>query len=105
MSLKYKKKDFEKVEKYYNNKMNILCNLTNNIMKTLKDNNNINNKYINKLQILDNTIELLEAQLNEIKKLNIINNFNQINKNKLEKKIIKSDLDILFPILYNYINN
>ena len=95
MDNKYNVKDFEKVENYYNNKMNSISNLTNIIMDEIKQNNKYNDiDCINKLQMLDNIILLLEEHL-----LDISNN-NSCNSKKTN--INKSDLNILFPILYNY---
>lgn len=112
------KKELNKVKYYYINKVNKIRRLTSQLMNKINNNttlsNNIYTKEMYKLQQLEATFELLNAQLYDLKNTmkyyeenNNDNNKetkNEDNKNK--NGLLKtSELDILFPIIYSLFSN
>jgi len=123
--------ELNKVKYFYINKANQIRRMTSQLMN--KINNSINNdnsnkslahniytKELHKIQQLDATFELLESQLQDLKntieyydeteikktqideeKINDKDNNTQTKKNNL----LKSDLDLLFPIMYLHLNS
>jgi hypothetical protein len=97
---------YKKVDKYYSNKINNLHNLSTITIKKIKSNDYIYKNHINQLQQLDSLLDLLENKLIDIN--NICENNKDINKDinrdNKKNKFNKSDLDLLFPIMYYYFN-
>jgi vacuolar-type H+-ATPase subunit I/STV1 len=126
------KQELNKVKFFYINKANKIRRITSQLMN--KINNSINNndnsnkslahniytKELHKIQQLDATFELLESQLQDLKQtikyfeeteiektqideeeINDKDNNTQTKKNNL----LKSDLDLLFPIMYMHLNS
>ena len=127
-------KELNKVKYFYINKANQIRRMTSQLMNkinnSINNNNNDNSnkslahniytKELHKIQQLDATFELLESQLQDLKntieyydeteikktqideeKINDKDNNTQTKKNNL----LKSDLDLLFPIMYLHLNS
>lgn len=114
------KKELNKVKYYYINKVNKIRRLTSQLMNKINNNttlsNNIYTKEMYKLQQLEATFELLDAQLCDLKNTMKYyednnkdinnNNDNNYNNKKINNGLLKfSELDILFPIVYSLFNN
>ena len=126
--------ELNKVKYFYINKANQIRRMTSQLMNkinnSINNNNNDNSnkslahniytKELHKIQQLDATFELLESQLQDLKntieyydeteikktqideeKINDKDNNTQTKKNNL----LKSDLDLLFPIMYLHLNS
>jgi len=118
--------EINKVKYFYINKANKIRRMTTQLMNKINNNKDGNNnstltkniytKELHKIQQLDATFELLEAQLQELKnrikyyeKIEIENTLiegEEINDKDNDKQtknnnLLKSDLDILFPIIYS----
>ena len=118
--------EINKVKYFYINKANKIRRMTTQLMNKINNNKDGNNnstltkniytKELHKIQQLDATFELLEAQLQELKnrikyyeKIEIENTLiegDEINDKDNDKQtknnnLLKSDLDILFPIIYS----
>jgi hypothetical protein len=128
------KQELNKVKFFYINKANKIRRITSQLMNKInnnktdieyiKDTNTLSNyiytKELHKIQQLDATFELLESQLQDLKQtikyfeeteiektqideeeINDQDNNTQTKKNNL----LKSDLDLLFPIMYMHLNS
>ena len=128
------KQELNKVKFFYINKANKIRRITSQLMNKInnnktdieyrKDTNTLSNyiytKELHKIQQLDATFELLESQLQDLKQtikyfeeteiektqideeeINDKDNNTQTKKNNL----LKSDLDLLFPIMYMHLNS
>jgi len=128
------KQELNKVKYFYINKANKIRRITSQLMNKInnnktdieyrKDTNTLSNyiytKELHKIQQLDATFELLESQLQDLKQtikyfeeteiektqideeeINDKDNNTQTKKNNL----LKSDLDLLFPIMYMHLNS
>ena len=118
--------EINKVKYFYINKANKIRRMTTQLMNKINNNKDGNNnstltkniytKELHKIQQLDATFELLEAQLQELKnrikyyeKIEIEKTLiegDEINDKDNDKQtknnnLLKSDLDILFPIIYS----
>ena len=118
--------ELNKVKYFYINKANKIRRMTTQLMNKINNNKDGNNnstltkniytKELHKIQQLDATFELLEAQLQELKnrikyyeKIEIEKTLiegDEINDKDNDKQtknnnLLKSDLDILFPIIYS----
>jgi len=118
--------EINKVKYFYINKANKIRRMTTQLMNKINNNKDGNNnstltkniytKELHKIQQLDATFELLEAQLQELK--NTIKYYEKIeiektliegdeindkdnDKQTKNNNLLKSDLDILFPIIYS----
>jgi hypothetical protein len=116
-------KQLNKVRYFYINKVNKIRRITSQLMNKINNNttlsNNIYTKEMHKIQQLDATFELLDSQLKDLK--NTINYYeeNEIEEKKINEKeldnndnkliqknnLLKSDLDLLFPIMYLHLNS
>lgn len=98
-----KKYIYKKVDKYYSNKITNFHNLLSITIKKIKSNDYIYKDHIDHLQQLDSILDLLENKLIDIN--NICENNKNSNKDiNKDSKLTKSDLDLLFPIMYYYFN-
>lgn len=121
--------EINKVKYFYINKANKIRRMTTQLMNKINNNKDGNNnstltkniytKELHKIQQLDATFELLDSQLKDLK--NTINYYqeNEIEEKKINEKeldnndnkliqknnLLKSDLDLLFPIMYLHLNS
>ncbi len=101
----------EETKKYYIRKINKLRRKTTSIMNKINNNKTIGpqiyENHLHKFQQLDNTILVLEDQLNDLQDIyekTKSNNINKYNNESSYKNLTKKELDILMPLFCNYYN-
>ena len=119
-------KELNKVKYFYINKVNKIRRITSQLMTKINNNttlsNNIYTKEMHKIQQLDATFELVESQLQDLKNTikyyeekeieekkideeEIDNDNDNDNKQIQKNNLLKSDLNVLFPIMYLHLNS
>jgi hypothetical protein len=113
------KKELNNVKYFYINKANKIRRITSQLMNQINKDKDLSHiiytKEIHKIQQLDATFELLDEQLQDLKKTikyykeqHKNNNENDLYNKKEKRKnnnLFKSDLDLLFPIMYLHLNS
>jgi hypothetical protein len=128
------KQELNKVKYFYINKANKIRRITSQLMNKInnnktdieyrKDTNTLSNyiytKELHKIQQLDATFELLESQLQDLKQTIKYFEETEIEKTQIDEEeindkdnntktknnnLFKSDLDLLFPIMYMHLNS